>query len=47
MDYFTMSLLNFWVLIMVVALLDSQKALLICVTKMNEGLTGLDQHEGE
>ncbi len=26
---------------------DSIKNILICVPKMNEGLTGLEQHEGE
>ncbi len=51
----TMSLLPFWALNVSVALLSmqGQKALgfhqniLICVPKMNEGLTGLERHEGE
>ncbi len=50
-----MSLLPFWALNVSVALLSmhGQRALrfhpniLICVPKMNEGLTGLEQHEGE
>ncbi len=50
-----MSLLRFWALNMVVALLSmqGQKALgfhqniLICVLKMNEGLTGLERHEAK
>ncbi len=50
------SLLTFWSLNVSGALLsmEGQKALgfhkkniLICVLKMNEGLTGLEQHEGE
>ncbi len=28
-------------------LLDFMKNILICVPKMNEGLTGLERHEGE
>ncbi len=51
----TVSLLPFWALNVLVALLSiqSQKALgfhqniLICVLKMNKGLMGLEQHEGE
>ncbi len=50
-----MALLPFWVLNMVVALLFmkgqraliSSKNILICVPKMNEGLMGLERHEGE
>ncbi len=50
-----MSLLPFWALNVVVALLSmqGQKALrfhlniLICVPKMSKGLTGLERHEGE
>ncbi len=47
-----MSLLPFWALNVVVALLSmqGQKALgniLICVPKINKGLTGLEWHEGE
>ncbi len=50
----TMSLLPFWALwqlrcclCRVRELLDFIKNILICVLKMNEGLTGLEQHEGE
>ncbi len=51
----TMSLLPFWALNVVVPLvsMQGQKALgfhkntLICVPKMNEGLRGLEWHEGE
>jgi len=31
----------------VIQLSDFIKNILICVPKMNEGLTGLEQHEGE
>ncbi len=52
---FTISLLRFWALIVLGSLLSmwvrelSQcvKNILICVSKMNEGLTGLERHEGE
>ncbi len=55
MDYLTMSLLPFWALNVVVVLLSMQgqklsdfiKNILICVSKMNEGLTGLERQEGE
>ncbi len=51
----TMSLLPFWALNVVVALLymqgqkvlDSIKNILICVPKMNEGLMGLEWHGSE
>ncbi len=49
-----MFLLRFCALIMVISSLsmegqlsDSIKIILICVPKMNEGLTGLEWHEGE
>ncbi len=50
-----MSFLPFWELKVSVALLSMEggivldfiKNILICVPKMNEGLTGLEQHEGE
>ncbi len=50
-----MSLLPFWALNMSVALLSMRgqkvlgfhKKILICDPKMNEGLTGLERHEGE
>ncbi len=48
-----MPLLPFWVLKVSVALLSMQgqkahqKYILICVLNMNEGLTGLERHEGE
>ncbi len=50
-----MSLLPFWALNVVVALPSMQfqkslrlhKNILICVLKINKGLTGLEQHEGE
>ncbi len=50
-----MFLLPFWILNVSVALLSMEgqklldfiKNILICVTKMNEGLTGLKLHEGE
>ncbi len=46
-----MSLLPFWALNVVVAwvreLSDFIKNILICVPKMNEGLTGLERHDGE
>ncbi len=47
-----MSLLRFWTLILlgsygrVRELSEFIKNILICVPKMNEGLTGLEQHEG-
>ncbi len=42
-----MCLLPFWALNVVVALLsmEGQKNILICVPKMNEGLTGLERHK--
>ncbi len=47
----TMFLLRFCALIVVGPLLsklsDFIKNILICVPKMNEGLTGLEWHEGE
>ncbi len=51
----SMSLLPFWALYVVALLLlvaveklsDFIKNILICVLKMNEGLTDLEQHEGE
>jgi len=50
-----MSLLTFWVSRCnyleayegVIQLSDFIKNILICVLKMNESLTGLEQHEGE
>ncbi len=53
-----MSLLTFWALNVIVALLlsmqgqkadfsDFIKNILICVPKMNEDLTGLEHYEGE
>ncbi len=50
-----MSLLRFWAQDKVVALLSMQgqkaldfiKNILICVPKINEGLTGLERHEEE
>ncbi len=50
-----MSLIPFWVLNMSVVLLSMQgqnalefhQKILICVPKMNEGLTGLERHKGE
>ncbi len=50
-----MSLLSFWALNVVVVLLSMQgqktlgfhQNILICVLKMNEGLTGLERHEGK
>ncbi len=49
MDYFSDVLITFLGLELVVALLSMQgwKALLICVTKMNKVLTGLEWREGE
>ncbi len=53
MDYFNNVLLSFCALNVVVVLLSSQKTLgfikniLICVLKIKEGLTGLEQHDGE
>ncbi len=55
MDYFNNDLIPFWALNMLVVLLSmqGQKALIflqniiICVLKMNKGLTVLEQHEGE
>ncbi len=52
---FSMSLLHFWALNVMVVLLsmENQKALgfhkkiLICVQKMKKGLKGVEQHEGE
>ncbi len=47
-----MTLLSFWALNVIVPLLSvqSQKkkfVYVICVPKMNEGLTGLERYEGE
>ncbi len=56
MDYFTDVLATFLALNKSVVLLSMQgqkavrfhkKNILICVLKMNEGLTGLEWHEGE
>ncbi len=53
MDYFNNVLTTFLGLecgsyiIKVRKLLDFVKNILICVQKMNEGLTGLEWHEGE
>ncbi len=55
MDYFNMSLLRFWTLIVVIIavygrvreLSEFIKNILICVLKMNEGLMGLERHDGE
>ncbi len=55
MDYLTMSLLPFWALNVVVVLLSMQgqkisdfiQNMLICVAKMDDGLTGLERHEGD
>ncbi len=56
MDYFTELLATFLDLdhVRILAvygrvreLSDSIKNILICVSKMNEGLTGLERHEGE
>ncbi len=48
---FPMLLYMFCVLIVVIHLLSTQgqriKNILNCVLKMNEGLTGLEQHQGE
>ncbi len=49
----TMFFLHFWALNVSVALLSMElsesfhKNILICVPKMNEGLTGLEQHKDE
>ncbi len=45
----SMLLVSFWALIVVSqkALGFHQKHLNLCVLKMNEGLTGLERHEGE
>ncbi len=45
-----MYLLPFWALIVVAIYVGSDifiKNILICVQKMNEGLTGLERYEGE
>ncbi len=52
MDYFNNVLTTFLGLdlgssLAVRELLDFIKNILICVQKMNKGLTGLEQHEGE
>ncbi len=54
MDYFNYVLTTFLDLdhVMILAVYGSvrefiKKCVLICVPKMNEGLTGLDWHEGE
>ncbi len=47
MDYFTDLLSMFLAVYGVRELSDLINNILICVSKMNEGLTGLERHEGE
>ncbi len=49
MDYFTDVLAVFLCIdhVSILAVYGDIKNILICVLKMNEGLTGLERHEGE